>query len=91
MKKLLFGVFLLTGVSLGFAKDLPQLKSNSTGNEKTLTENKILKTIRFDSREEALNFVEKLCTDVYVDIEYIGSDDEHDYYDVTITVVQYEC
>jgi len=82
--------FLLAGVSFGFAKDVPQMQSNSTEVAKTLTENKIVKTIRFDSKEEALNFL-KECKDLYVFIDYIGSDDEYDYYEVTIISVTYEC
>lgn len=66
------------------------MQSNSTEVAKTLTENKIVKTIRFDSKEEALNFL-KECKDLYVFIDYIGSDDEYDYYEVTIISVTYEC
>ncbi len=91
MKKLLLGALLLGGMSLGYAKDVLPTQNSSQGIEKTITQNKIVKTIRFDSKEEALKFIQETCTDVYIDIEYIGSDEEYDYYDVTITVIQYEC
>ena len=54
MKKLLLGALLLGGMSLGYAKDVLPTQNSSQGIEKTITQNKIVKTIRFDSKEEAL-------------------------------------
>ncbi len=99
MKKLLFGAFLLAGVSFGFAKEIPQAQNISTGVERSLTESKTVKTIRFDSKEAAVKFIDQICTDIYIfeNAILVGSVDSNGIlkiyyeYEYDIIIVEYNC
>lgn len=93
MKKLLLGVILFAGLGVGFAKNVEK-KTENLFLAENFTPNKITKTYKFSSEQEALKFL-KFCHEVNtwfsVETEYGIDGSIHEVLYWNVEIITYLC